>query len=134
MASEELTANLHWPNTTKNWFSLIEIVMAVRFLREVGLDETREYLTRFGFKFAQLPRSETLALGAGSLTPVQMAQGFSVLLTMVTSLNLSTSAASKIHLATLSLAQSRKSSATVNAHRGLMSLPNKTQQALMPQK
>jgi penicillin-binding protein 1A len=52
--------------------------MAVRVLREVGLDETREYLTRFGFDIDQLPRSETIALGAGSLTPIKMAQGFSV--------------------------------------------------------
>ncbi|MGY3568522.1 penicillin-binding protein 1A [Vibrio paucivorans] len=53
-------------------------VMAVRVLREVGLDETREYLTRFGFNINDLPRSETIALGAGSLTPVKMAQGYSV--------------------------------------------------------
>nr|WP_282437225.1 PBP1A family penicillin-binding protein [Vibrio amylolyticus] len=53
-------------------------VMAVRVLRAVGLDETREYLTRFGFEMDQLPRSETIALGAGSLTPVKMAQGYSV--------------------------------------------------------
>ena len=53
-------------------------VMAVRVLREVGLDETIDYLTRFGFKKDELPRSETIALGAGSLTPVQMAQGFAV--------------------------------------------------------
>ncbi len=53
-------------------------VMAVRVLREVGLDQTREYLTRFGFELDQLPRSETIALGAGSLTPVKMAQGYSV--------------------------------------------------------
>ena len=53
-------------------------VMAVRVLREVGLDETREYLTRFGFEIDQLPRSETIALGAGSLTPMKMAQGYSV--------------------------------------------------------
>jgi len=53
-------------------------VMAVRVLREVGLDETREYLTRFGFNIDQLPRSETIALGAGSLTPIKMAQGYSV--------------------------------------------------------
>jgi penicillin-binding protein 1A len=52
--------------------------MAVRVLREVGLDDTRQYLTRFGFEIDQLPRSETIALGAGSLTPVKMAQGFSV--------------------------------------------------------
>ncbi|KJY82643.1 penicillin-sensitive transpeptidase [Vibrio galatheae] len=53
-------------------------VMAVRVLREVGLDETREYLTRFGFDIDQVPRSETIALGAGSLTPMKMAQGYSV--------------------------------------------------------
>ncbi|MBE3654185.1 penicillin-binding protein 1A [Vibrio navarrensis] len=53
-------------------------VMAVRTLREVGLDEARQYLTRFGFELDQLPRSETIALGAGSLTPMKMAQGFSV--------------------------------------------------------
>lgn len=53
-------------------------VMAVRVLREVGLDDTRDYLTRFGFEKDKLPRSETIALGAGSLTPVKMAQGYSV--------------------------------------------------------
>ncbi len=53
-------------------------VMAVRVLRAVGLDDTRNYLTRFGFEIDELPRSETIALGAGSLTPVKMAQGFSV--------------------------------------------------------
>ncbi|MGF1744160.1 penicillin-binding protein 1A [Vibrio minamisatsumaniensis] len=53
-------------------------VMAVRVLREVGLDDTRNYLTRFGFDIDQLPRSETIALGAGSLTPMKVAQGYSV--------------------------------------------------------
>lgn len=53
-------------------------VMAVRLLRAIGLEKTREYLTRFGFDMADLPQSETIALGAGSLTPLQMVQGFSV--------------------------------------------------------
>ena len=53
-------------------------VMAVRVLREVGLEETRQYLTRFGFNIDELPHSETIALGAGSLTPMQVAQGYSV--------------------------------------------------------
>ncbi|MDW2013728.1 penicillin-binding protein 1A, partial [Vibrio sp. Vb0301] len=53
-------------------------VMAVRTLREVGLDETRQYLTRFGFDINEVPRSETIALGAGSLTPMKVAQGYSV--------------------------------------------------------
>ncbi len=53
-------------------------VMAVRVLREVGLDDTRNFLTRFGFDIDEVPRSETIALGAGSLTPVKVAQGYSV--------------------------------------------------------
>ena len=53
-------------------------VMAVRILREVGLGDTIDYLTRFGFDKDKLPHSETIALGAGSLTPVQMAQGYAV--------------------------------------------------------
>lgn len=53
-------------------------VMAVRTLRYVGLDKARDYLTRFGFEKDRLPRSETIALGAGSLTPLQLAQGYSV--------------------------------------------------------
>lgn len=53
-------------------------VMAVRVLRSVGLDQTISYLTRFGFKREDLPRAEAIALGAGNLTPIEMAQGFSV--------------------------------------------------------
>ncbi|NAX20838.1 PBP1A family penicillin-binding protein [Vibrio sp. V39_P1S14PM300] len=53
-------------------------VMAVRVLRAVGLDETRNYLPRFGFDINQVPHSETIALGAGSLTPMKLAQGYSV--------------------------------------------------------
>ncbi|MDV7104234.1 PBP1A family penicillin-binding protein [Vibrio sp. TH_r3] len=53
-------------------------VMAVRVLRSVGLEDTRNYLTRFGFELDKLPKSETIALGAGSLTPVKLAQGYSV--------------------------------------------------------
>lgn len=53
-------------------------VMAVRVLRAVGLDTARQFLTRFGFELDKLPRSETIALGAGSLSPLKMAQGYSV--------------------------------------------------------
>ena len=53
-------------------------VMAIRVLRMAGLDFTINYLTRFGFKRSDLPRAEPLALGAGSLTPLELAQGYSV--------------------------------------------------------
>lgn len=53
-------------------------VMAVRVLRHVGLDESIKFLSRFGFDEASLPYAESIALGAGDLTPLQMVQGFSV--------------------------------------------------------
>ncbi len=53
-------------------------VMAVRVLRNVGLDKAIDFLTRFGFQREELPRTEAIALGAGNLTPMQMVQGFSV--------------------------------------------------------
>ncbi len=53
-------------------------VMAVRVLRHVGLGESIKFLSRFGFEQASLPYAESIALGAGDLTPLKMAQGFSV--------------------------------------------------------
>ncbi|ASA56050.1 penicillin-binding protein 1A [Vibrio gazogenes] len=53
-------------------------VMAIRVLRAVGLERVRHYLTRFGFDLNNLPHSETIALGAGSLSPLKLVQGYSV--------------------------------------------------------
>ncbi|WP_073579683.1 penicillin-binding protein 1A [Vibrio quintilis] len=53
-------------------------VMAIRVLREVGLEKVRLFLGRFGFDPDKLPHSETIALGAGSLSPVKLVQGYSV--------------------------------------------------------
>jgi penicillin-binding protein 1A len=53
-------------------------VMAVRVLRKTGLETVRHYLTRFGFDLDHLPDSEAIALGAGSLSPVKLVQGYSV--------------------------------------------------------
>ncbi|EPE37679.1 penicillin-binding protein 1A [Candidatus Photodesmus katoptron] len=53
-------------------------VMAVRLLRKVGLDKTRQYLTRFGFNKNALANSETIALGSSSLTPLEMVTGYSI--------------------------------------------------------
>ncbi len=51
-------------------------VVSVRLLRGVGLDETVQYLTRFGFDRGDIPRDETVSLGSGSHTPMEVARGF----------------------------------------------------------
>ncbi|WP_137168293.1 penicillin-binding protein 1A [Salinimonas lutimaris] len=52
-------------------------VVSVRLLRGVGLYKTAEYLERFGFQRDEIPRDETLALGSGSHTPLEVARGMS---------------------------------------------------------
>ncbi len=51
-------------------------VIAVRLLRDVGLDNIIPYLASFGFNPNDLPRNESLALGSASLTPLEVATGF----------------------------------------------------------
>lgn len=51
-------------------------VIAVRLLRDVGLDNIIPYLASFGFDPNDLPRNESLALGSASLTPLEVATGF----------------------------------------------------------
>ncbi len=53
-------------------------LVSIRLLNAMGLKTAINYLHRFGFTDAQLPSSLTLALGAGSATPLQMATGYSV--------------------------------------------------------
>ncbi|QSX34031.1 PBP1A family penicillin-binding protein [Shewanella avicenniae] len=51
-------------------------VMAVRALREVGLDNVINKLTEFGFNPEDLSRNESLALGSPSVTPLQVVTAF----------------------------------------------------------
>lgn len=51
-------------------------VIAVRLLKSIGLGNTIDYLSNFGFAPDELPRSESLALGSASLTPLEVATGF----------------------------------------------------------
>jgi len=53
-------------------------VAAVRLLRAISPSYARAYLPRFGFDIAKQPQNYTLALGTGSVTPLQMAAAYSV--------------------------------------------------------
>jgi penicillin-binding protein 1A len=53
-------------------------LVSLRLLRQVGLAAVRETITRFGFDPRKHPDNLTLALGAGSVTPLQMATAYGV--------------------------------------------------------
>lgn len=54
-------------------------VVSVRLLRGVGLDATVDFISRFGFDKDDIPRDETLSLGSGSHTPLEMVSGVAVI-------------------------------------------------------
>jgi penicillin-binding protein 1A len=54
-------------------------LVSIRLLRAMGIDHAFKHVERFGFDTKQLPRDLSLALGSGSVTPMQMAKGYSVL-------------------------------------------------------
>jgi penicillin-binding protein 1A len=53
-------------------------MVSIRILQAVGTQNAQDWITRFGFDAEKHPPYLTMALGAGSVTPMQMATGYSV--------------------------------------------------------
>lgn len=53
-------------------------MVSIRIMQAVGPQYVQDYVTRFGFDKARQPAVLPLALGAGSVTPLQLASGYSV--------------------------------------------------------
>ncbi|AKH63354.1 MULTISPECIES: peptidoglycan glycosyltransferase/peptidoglycan DD-transpeptidase MrcA [Photorhabdus] len=51
----------------------------VRAMRAMGVDYAADYLQRFGFPAQNIVRTESLALGSPSFTPMQIVRGYSVM-------------------------------------------------------
>ncbi len=53
-------------------------MVSIRVLQSIGVHYAQDWITRFGFEADKHPAYLTMALGAGSVTPMQMAQGYAV--------------------------------------------------------
>lgn len=53
-------------------------MVSIRVLQLVGTQSAQEWVTRFGFEADKHPPYLTMALGAGTVTPMQMAAGYAV--------------------------------------------------------
>ncbi len=53
-------------------------LVSVRVIRKIGARYTQNYIQRFGFEAEKHPPYLTMALGAGSVTPLQLATGYGV--------------------------------------------------------
>lgn len=54
-------------------------LVSIRVLDSIGIADTIEYLTRFGFPKNSLPRGLSLALGVNQSTPLDVARGYGIL-------------------------------------------------------
>jgi penicillin-binding protein 1A len=66
------------PMTLRTGLAKSKNMISIRVLQAVGSRPAQEWVTRFGFDEDKHPAYLTMALGAGSVTPMQMATGYSV--------------------------------------------------------
>lgn len=54
-------------------------LISIRLLRSIGVSNAIKYIQRLGIKASRLPRDLSLALGSASMTPLNVANGYTVL-------------------------------------------------------
>ncbi len=53
-------------------------LISIRLLRAIGIRTALRHVSRFGFNTQHLPKDLSLALGSGSITPIELATGYAV--------------------------------------------------------
>jgi penicillin-binding protein 1A len=66
------------PITMRTALAKSKNVASVRILRAIGPKYVQDYITRFGFDASKHPAHLSMALGTGSVTPLQMARAYAV--------------------------------------------------------
>ena len=66
------------PMTLRQGLAKSKNMISIRILQAVGAQYAQEWITRFGFDQDKHPPYLTMALGAGSVTPMQMVSAYSV--------------------------------------------------------
>jgi penicillin-binding protein 1A len=75
---EDYSRQFFGPTRLRKALTLSLNLVSVRLLRAIGPAYAAEYLERFGFDPAKLPRNLSLALGTASATPLQMASAYTI--------------------------------------------------------
>lgn len=66
------------PMTMRRGLAKSKNMISIQILQTVGAQNAQDWVTRFGFDADKHPAYLTMALGAGSVTPMQMATAYSV--------------------------------------------------------
>ncbi len=66
------------PLTLRRGLAKSKNMISIRVLRSIGPEYAQQWITRFGFDAERHPAYLTMALGSGSVTPMQMASAYAV--------------------------------------------------------
>ncbi len=75
---ENYSGEFYGPTRLREALTHSRNLVSIRVLRATGIDTAIDYVSRFGFDKASLPRNLSLALGSNSVTPLNLAAGYTV--------------------------------------------------------
>lgn len=75
---ENYSKKFFGPTRLRKALSLSLNLVSVRILRAIGIDNALDHLARFGFDPASLPRGLSLALGSGTILPIDVVRAYGV--------------------------------------------------------
>lgn len=75
---ENYSGKFYGPTRLRDALTYSRNLVSIRILREIGVVYAARYLTRFGFQESDIPRNLSLALGSGSVTPLELARAYAV--------------------------------------------------------
>ncbi|HSH41268.1 MAG TPA: penicillin-binding transpeptidase domain-containing protein, partial [Arenicellales bacterium] len=75
---ENYSGRFYGPTRLREALTHSRNLVSIRVLQDIGVRFAIDYVQRFGFQAGQLPANLSLALGSGSVSPLQMARGYAV--------------------------------------------------------
>ena len=73
---ENYTGRFYGPTPMREGLVRSSNLVSIRLLDAIGVGPAREHIARFGLDPERVPRNLSMALGTGSFTPLEMAQGY----------------------------------------------------------
>lgn len=75
---ENYTGKFYGPTRLREGLVNSRNLISIRILQAMGIDTALRHVAKFGFRAERLPRNLSLALGSGTITPMELVTGYSV--------------------------------------------------------
>ncbi len=75
---ENYSGRFYGPTRLRHALIKSRNLVSIRLLRDIGIGYSTRYLKRFGFSAESIPRDLSLALGSGTISPLELAKAYAV--------------------------------------------------------